>query len=216
MTIVARGFGLDVDGRALVRDATFDAPARGLVLLEGPSGSGKSTLLAAVAGLFPNGDVETRGSLAVFGRDASEGPHAPDAVALVPQDPRDALLAADVLGEVAFRLENLGVPEAEGLARARAALARLGLEGMERRESATLSGGEARRVAIAAALAARPRVVLLDEPFAGLDGAWRARVASDLVDLARATCVVVAEHRTAPFAPHADVRVRLGGPHGLP
>lgn len=216
MSVAARSFGLAVNGKDLVRNATFDAPARGLVLLEGPSGSGKSTLLAAIAGLFPNGNVETRGALDVLGRDAALGPHAPDAVAFVPQDPRDALLAADVLGEVAFRLENLGVPEEEGLARARDALARLGLASMECRESATLSGGEARRVAIASALAARPRVALFDEPFAGLDAAWRARVADDLAELAREACVVVAEHRTAPLAPRADVRVHLGGNDGAP
>lgn len=169
-----------------------------------------------MAGLFPAGEVDTKGSLAVLGRDAALGPHAPDAVALVPQDPRDALLAADVLGEVCFRLENVGVPEREGLARARAALSRLGLGDMGARDSATLSGGEARRVALAAALAARPRVVLLDEPFAGLDAAWRGRVAADLFVLAEEACVVVAEHRTAALAPRAHARVALGGADAAP
>jgi energy-coupling factor transport system ATP-binding protein len=180
-----------------------------LVVLAGRSGSGKTTLLRACCGLVPHyhgGSVE--GEVEVVGLDVRE--HGPaelgGAVGMVAQDPETQLVSTTVRGELELPLEMRGEPSA---ARARAveeAALALAIPHVLDRALDTLSGGELQRVALAAAMVARPRLVLLDEPTSQLDP-----VAGDeLISLLRrlneewGTAVVLAEHRLERCLTAAD------------
>lgn len=137
----------------------------------GSSGCGKSTLLRLLAGLEgPAAGAVDRGGLA------------PGETAVVFQAPTLAPWA-DALSNVALPLRLAGVARAAARARAAAALASVGLSGAERKRPAQLSGGMAMRCALARALVTRPRLMLLDEPFAALDDLVRRRLADDLLAL---------------------------------
>jgi NitT/TauT family transport system ATP-binding protein len=136
--------------------------------LVGPSGSGKSSLLRVVAGLH-----EARAGHVDVDAD-------PDDIGVVFQD--DALLPwRTAAANVALGLRIRGMPKQEALQVAGEWLARVGVAGLGRRFPAQLSGGQRKRVALAQVLALRPRLLLLDEPFAALDAIVRHRVTSDLL-----------------------------------
>jgi energy-coupling factor transport system ATP-binding protein len=173
--------------------------------LLGPSGSGKSTLLRALAGLVPHFHGGTfAGRVLVGGIDTREARPADLAgqVASVFQDPEDQIVMAKVANEVAFGLENVGVPPAEIWGRVEEALALTGVEHLAGRATAELSGGELQRVALASALALRPRLLLLDEPTSQLDpdAADAFFRVVDGLDCA----VVVSEQRPARPLAHVD------------
>ena len=168
------------------------------VLVLGPSGSGKSTLLRALAGLVPHfhGGAFS-GRVEVLGRDSARLTRPAELageVATLFQDPEDQVVMARVEHEVAFGLENLGVPPdeirdrvARGAGRDRRAPARAG------RPTYELSSGELQRVCLAAALALRPQLLLLDEPTSQLDP--EGADAAVRLALERGVAVVVSEHR---------------------
>jgi energy-coupling factor transport system ATP-binding protein len=184
------------------------------VVMAGRSGSGKTTLLRAACGLVPHfhgGRVE--GELEVVGLDAST--HGPaelaEVVGLVAQEPETQVVSTTVRAEIELPLELRGMPPA---ARARAveeiSLA-LAIDGLLDRTTDTLSGGELQRVALAAALATRPRLVLLDEPTSQLDP-----VAGDeLISLLRrlneewGVAVLLSEHRLERCLAAADRVIAL-------
>ncbi len=140
------------------------------VALVGPSGCGKSTALRLLAGL----EAPTRGTVR---RTAGRGE-----TSVVFQSPTLApWLTAQA--NVALPLELAGTPRKQARAEAAAALARVGLTGAERARPAQLSGGMAMRAALARALITRPRLLLLDEPFAALDEITRRALADDLLAL---------------------------------
>jgi energy-coupling factor transporter ATP-binding protein EcfA2 len=179
------------------------------VVVAGLSASGKSTLLRAAAGLVPHFHGGTfAGRVVVGGLDTRE--HGPADVSAVAgtlfQDPETQVVLGTVRNELAFPLENRGAsPAAVARGVEEVALA-LGIEALLDRATSDLSGGELQRVALGAALAGRPRLVLLDEPTSQLDP-----VAGDeLVWLLRrlneewGTAVVLAEHRLERCLAHAD------------
>jgi energy-coupling factor transporter ATP-binding protein EcfA2 len=140
--------------------------------LIGPTGAGRSTLCLTLNGIVPQFyGGRFFGHVQVAGLDTLETPISDLArhVALVLQDPETQLIANSVLDEVAFGLENTGTPRAQIMERAAWALAALRLDGMEQRHPSELSGGEKQRLALAAALAMRPQVLVLDEPTSQLD-----------------------------------------------
>lgn len=174
------GFGTPAGGSFSLRVAAGE-----LVLLEGPNGSGKTTLLRCIAGLAPH--AATRQPGVATGRFHAQGP-----VRLVLQDPRDTLVGLTVAGE--FRLRRQPVPGP--------------LSPLEDRDVATLSSGEARKVALAAATPAGPGILLLDEPAEGLDAAAK----EDLLALVRRALrdgAVLAVDHTGTLAPLASRRVAL-------
>ena len=149
------------------------------VLVAGPSGSGKSTLLRCLNGLVPHmtgGSIA--GQLLVGGRDpVADGPQVLSRLlGFVFQDPQAQFVLDRVEDEIAFGLENLGVPVPQMQRRVDEALATFHLEAYRRRPPHLLSGGEKQRVAIAAAMALRPRYLVLDEPTALLDPQGRGEV----------------------------------------
>jgi energy-coupling factor transport system ATP-binding protein len=175
------------------------------IALFGPSGSGKSTLLRALAGLVPHfhGGVFA-GSVVVAGLDTREVQPAQlvGRVATVFQDPEDQAVMNRVANEVAFGLENTGVVPDEIWPRVEDALASVGAAHLSERAISELSAGELQRVCLAAALALRPRLLLLDEPTSQLDPE-AAEAFFDLVE--RLPCaVVVSEQRPARPLARAD------------
>lgn len=170
------------------------------VLLTGASGAGKSTLLRAFSGLVPHfSGGRLAGSVHVDGQEPIlEGPQGvSQAVGFVFQNPEAQAVVDQVEAEIAFALENAAVPEAEMRVRVEEVLQLLELAPLRRRSLNTLSGGERQRVAIAAALAMRPRVLALDEPTSQLDPQSAADVLHALVRLNEelGLTIVLAEHR---------------------
>jgi energy-coupling factor transport system ATP-binding protein len=169
-----------------------------LVCLLGSSGSGKSTLLRALAGLVPHfhgGSFSGRVEVAHRDTRKARPSELAGAVAIAFQDPEDQVVFAGVEHEVAFGLENIGVPPGAIHERALVALDRLGASHLAGRRTSELSAGELQRVCVAAALALEPQLLLLDEPTSQLDPA----AAASLLDLVTALgcAVVVSEQRPA-------------------
>ena len=127
----------------------------------GPSGCGKSTLFNVIGGLIEDYD----GAVSVAG-ERVRGPHA--AIGMIFQE-ESTFPWRNVLDNVAFPLEIAGLPKPERYERARHFVRLVGLDGFERRHPAELSGGMRQRVSMARTLAAQPKILLMDEPFAALD-----------------------------------------------
>ncbi|MBS7539537.1 ABC transporter ATP-binding protein [Ancylobacter lacus] len=160
-------------GTQALAHLTLDVGAGEIVAIVGGSGCGKSTLLRLVAGL----DRPSGGRIELDG-EAITAPH--PGVGIVFQEPR--LLAwLTVAQNIGFGIAHL--PRAEREARIATALERIGLAGHGGRWPRELSGGQAQRVALARALVARPRVLLLDEPFSALDAFTRADLQEHLMAL---------------------------------
>lgn len=152
---------------------TFEVHAGEYVGVVGPNGGGKSTLARLLNGLL----VADAGLLRVAGRDPATEPfEVRRRVGMLFQNPENGLVAPFVEDDVAFGLENLGVPREEMRERVAEAIRDVGLSGYERREPHTLSGGEKQRVALAGLLAGRPEILVLDEPTSMLDVAGRREV----------------------------------------
>jgi ABC-type sulfate/molybdate transport systems ATPase subunit len=184
VSIHAESLDLARGGRTIVRGIDLTV-ARGEVLaVLGPNGAGKSTLLAGLAGLLEP----------AAGRVRREG-----RVATALQTP--ALARRSALANVELALRWWSAPQQQRRARALAALHAFGVGKLADRAARTLSGGEARRVHLARVLAVDPDVLLLDEPFAGLDPAARADLLYDARDLLRspqrATIVVLHDRAEA-------------------
>jgi thiamine transport system ATP-binding protein len=153
-----------------------------IVVIHGASGSGKSTLLRVIAGLLP----AERGTITVDGVDLAPLPTHRRGIGMVFQD--DQLFPhLDVGGNVGFGLRMRGDRRGDRDATIDRLLIMVGLAGFAARDVASLSGGEAKRVALARSLAPAPRVLLLDEPLTGLDPELRDRLALDLADVLRST-----------------------------
>jgi NitT/TauT family transport system ATP-binding protein len=165
VTDVSLAYGAEL----VLENVSLEIAAGEFVSLVGPSGSGKTSILRAITGLqTPRAGTV---SLAV---DRKE-------VGFLFQD--DALLPWRTAREnVALGLRIRDIPRDDALAEADGWLSRLGLAGLEERYPRELSGGQRKRVAIAQVLALKPRLLLMDEPFASLDAIVRARITQELVD----------------------------------
>ncbi len=156
---------------AALHDVSLDIEAGSLVALLGPSGSGKTTLLRVISGL----EQPDTGTIAIDGANHAAQSARQRNIGLVFQ--HYALFRhLDVFENVAFALRVRKRPKAEVEARVRELLQLVQLEGLGRRRVSELSGGQRQRIALARALAAQPRVLLLDEPFGALDAQVRAEL----------------------------------------
>lgn len=143
-----------------------------LLLLAGASGSGKTTLIRCLNGLIPRSyKGELSGKITIHGQEIASLSLAriSQLVGTVLQDPERQILGYRVRNEVAFGLENLGLPRPVIHQRIDEALEALGISHLCERETFSLSGGEKQKVALAGVLAMQPRLLLLDEPLASLD-----------------------------------------------
>lgn len=202
--------------RPALENVDLHVPQGQVCALVGANGAGKSTLCFALSGFVPHffgglyhGAVEVAGQPVEH---VTTGELA-GVVGLVFQNPFNQISGArfTVREEVAFGLENLGVPRAEMPDRIEAALARCGLTGLEERSPFALSGGQQQRLALATALAMQPRLLVLDEPTSQLDPAGTREVFAALRAMAGqgGATVVLAEHKLAWVAEFADRVVAL-------
>ncbi len=199
--VVLRGFGWRHAGRRkwAVRGVDLHVRSGERVLLLGPSGAGKSTLLAALAGLLPADSGESEGTVTVGG-----------SAGILFQDPQTQLVMARSGDDVAFGLENAGVPAKDIWPRVSDALDRVGFPYPITRSTHALSGGEQQRLALAGVLALRPGLVLLDEPTANLDPAGAELVREAITRaLSPETTLIVVEHRVEEALPLVDRAVVL-------
>jgi energy-coupling factor transport system ATP-binding protein len=191
-------------------------PAGSFTLMVGSSGSGKSTLLRCIAGLTPFFRGGTLGgSLLVAGHDPLRlGPGAMSQyVGSVFQDPERQAVLDRVEDEIAFPLEQAGMARHAMRLRVEEVLHLLDLTALRQRKLETLSGGERQRVLIAAALALRPTILVLDEPTSQLDPQSADDVLQALVRLNHdlGLTIVLAEHRLERVLPFADQVLYLPG-----
>jgi energy-coupling factor transporter ATPase len=183
------------------------------VILTGPSGCGKTTLCRCFNGLIPHFyQGELKGELHVAGLNVADQPIHELAlhVGLVFQNPDNQLFALSVEKDVAFGLENLGVPREEMRKQVDWALETTGIYPLRERAPHELSGGQKQRVAIASIIAMRPEVMVLDEPTSFLDplGAKKIFEVIDELNKSLGVTVILVEHRldlAARYANHVIV-----------
>jgi thiamine transport system ATP-binding protein len=170
--------GVRFDTIEILRQATLRVERAEVVALLGPSGSGKSTLLRVIAGILR----PDSGRVWIGTDDITSLPAHQRGVGMVFQD-NQLFPHMSTIDNVAYGLRVAGVGKVERHERGAAWLDRVGLAGFERRNVTELSGGEAKRVALARTLAAEPSVVLLDEPLTGLDRELHDHLATQLAQL---------------------------------
>ena len=182
----------------------------------GPTGAGKTTFCLALNGIVPHfygGDFY--GSVTVAGLDTVKHPtyQLAQHVGMVFQDPEIQLTAPTVAGEVAFALENIKTPAGEIKRRISEALRAVRLEGIEDRHPHQLSGGQKQRLAIAAALALRPEVMVFDEPTSQLDPVGANEVFAIVRELNRTQgiTIILVSHASEEVAEYADRVMLLAG-----
>jgi cobalt/nickel transport system ATP-binding protein len=182
------------------------------VVILGPNGCGKSTLLYHILGLLS----PQEGRVSVFGVDpAKQFSKIRERVGVLLQNADEQIIAPTVYDDVSFSPRNYGYTDGEVEAKVTQALAKVGIEHLRHKVCHYLSGGEKRKVALAGALVLEPELLVLDEPFEGLDPASR----NELVDLlnvlneAHGVTLVVATHDVQLVAPMADkvYLLRRGG-----
>lgn len=184
---------------AAIHNISFSVAAGEILLIAGASGCGKTTLVRCINGLIPRSyKGEMSGRILIYGEDTSKWSLAriSQKVGTVLQDPERQILGTKVRNEVAFGLENLGLPREEILPRIEDALAYLKISHLRDRDTFNLSGGEKQKVALAGVLAMRPSILLLDEPLASLDPASALetlRIVRRLAD--EGMTVLMVEHR---------------------
>lgn len=202
----------------VLRDVSLDIPDGAFVGVTGAAGSGKSTLTYALNGIIPHcypGDFY--GSVQVMGHDTVETSltDLSRLVGSVCQDIDSQIVSSVVEDEMLYGLENFGVPTDEIESRMDEALDAMGISDLKFCNIASLSGGQKQKVAVAAILALRPRVLVLDEPTAELDPASSHAVFSLLRDYAseRGITVIVIEQKIALMSEFADrlIIVKEGG-----
>ncbi len=174
------------DGAKALKNISFKVTKGEIIAVLGANGAGKTTLCHHLTGIIPNiYQGTTEGSAIVAGMNVYEHPvyELAQKISFVTQDPEGQLINPDVLMEVAFGPENLGVPREEILRRAKWALDAVGLTGLESRSPSELSGGQKQRLVLAAGLSMEPELLVLDEPTSQLDPIGTGEVLDALVQL---------------------------------
>jgi energy-coupling factor transport system ATP-binding protein len=202
--------------RPTLHRVNLDIPEGELCVVVGETGTGKSTLLRAINGLVPHFSGGTlAGTVTVDGRSTKDNRprDLADVVGFVGQNPLASFVTETVEDELAYTMENLGVPSDAMRRRVEDAIDLLGLQDLRDRSLRALSGGQQQRVAIGAVLTASPRLLVLDEPTSALDPAAAEEVLSALARLVHdlGLTVVMAEHRLERVVPFADRIILVPG-----
>jgi energy-coupling factor transport system ATP-binding protein len=200
--------GAENNDDAALRDVSLIIGAGEFVGVIGPSGAGKSTLASVMSGAIPHHyHGALYGATLVDGHDTCDVTltDISQVVGSVLQDIDTQMVASVVEDEMLFGLENFGVPHDQIEARVAQTLETVGISNLRDREIATLSGGQKQKVAIAAILAMRPRVLVLDEPTAALDPASSTLVFETLRKVREeGVTVVVIEQKVALLSEYCD------------
>lgn len=180
-----------------------------IVMITGPSNAGKTTLARLMNGLIPHyfrGKFE--GSVKIYGVDTRETTigYLSQKVGLLFQDPSSQLVCPTVIDEVAFGPENLGIPPEEIKERVFSAIKAVRLKGYEERNPHMLSGGQQQACALAAIMAMKPEIYVLDEPTSNLDPLGSSQVLNLLIDLAKKEnkTMIIIEHKMEELFPLID------------
>jgi energy-coupling factor transport system ATP-binding protein len=189
-------------------EVSFELRKGDYVGVVGPNGGGKSTLVRLLNGLLRPDE----GRIRISGHDPATEPfEVRKCLGVLFQNPENGLVAPFVEDDVAFGLENLGVPRGEMRERVSLAIRAVGLTGYERREPHTLSGGEKQRVALAGLLAVEPEILVLDEPTSMLDAAGRREVLERLEALRAEKTILHVTHHLEELLDADRILVLNGG-----
>ena len=182
---------LDYEGRTILNNASLNVARGEIVSLVGPSGSGKTTLLRVIAGL----EQPSQGNVVIDGKLMTGVPTHKRDVGLVFQD-NQLFPHLCVFDNIAYSLRIKRVSQTLQIEKVNEMLRLIGMEDLARRDVGNLSGGEAKRIAVARALVADPFILLLDEPLTGLDAELHDRLLDDMGALlrTRGTTVVHVTH----------------------
>lgn len=207
MSLAVKDLSIAFDGHRVLDHLDLDVRSRTITAVLGPSGSGKSTLLRIIAGLV----TPDHGRILIDDDDVTRVPTHRRGVGLVFQD-EQLFPHLDVARNIGFGLDMTGVDSVTVRNRVEELLELVGLSGFATRRVTDVSGGEAKRVALARALAPRPRVLLLDEPLTGLDAELHDRLALELrrVLTAEGTTAILVTHDAREAEVIADVVTKLG------
>jgi thiamine transport system ATP-binding protein len=208
------GITLNYEGRTILDSASLSVARGEIVSLVGPSGSGKTTLLRVIAGL----EQPSQGTVVIDNKLMTGIPTHKRDVGLVFQD-NQLFPHLCVFDNIAYSLRIKRVSKALQIEKVNEMLSLIGMEDLAHRDVGQLSGGEAKRIAVARALVADPFILLLDEPLTGLDAELRDRLLEDMGALlrARGTTVVHVTHDHNEAARLSDrvVDVRTLGKSGV-
>jgi energy-coupling factor transport system ATP-binding protein len=204
-----RDISFDYDERPVLADVALSVEEGELVLVTGPTGSGKSTLLGVVTGLVPRFSGGTlRGDVLLDGVSVLDSPprERAHAIGYVGQDPLAGFVTDTVEEELAYGMEQLGLPPETMRRRVEETLDLLGIAELRDRDLRTLSGGQQQRVAIGSVLTMHPRLLVLDEPTSALDPTAAEDVLATITRLVHdlGVSVLLAEHRLERVVPFAD------------
>lgn len=213
VTINQFSYRYEQESQTVLRDISVSIPAGSCCALLGPTGAGKTTLLYAIAGVLGHHHSPgvSSGSITIGKQSYTPLPKTilfPQ-VGLTLQDPSLQIsgVRESVFTEIAFTLENLGVPEADQTSRIQSLLEQLGIAHLAERKPTTLSGGEVQRVALATIIVARPDVLLLDEPTTALDYNAQSRLQNIIKSIQRNTTIVFSDTRIDFALDVADIFV---------
>lgn len=208
-TLAAESIVVRFGAKVVLDRVSLEVESGEVIALVGPSGSGKSTLLRVIAGLLH----PDAGAVLIDGRDVTATPTHQRDVGMVFQD-EQLFPHLDVAANVGFGPRMRRWPRDRARARVGEMLELVGLGGFEHRTATSLSGGEAKRVALARSLATEPRVLLLDEPLTGLDRDLHDSLADELARILRAsgTTAVLVTHDRQEAARIADRVAPISGP----
>ena len=214
--LVGVGYRYPRAATAALSDVSFEVSEGEFSLVAGPSAGGKSTLLRLFNGLVPQfHGGRLAGRVEVAGFEPARTPARQMALiaGMVFQEPEAQAVAETVEGEVAFGMEQQGLPQPEMVRRMDRVLGMLGVEQLRHRRLITLSGGERQRVAIASVLALEPRLLLLDEPTSQIDPKGAEALIAALVGLHRRgdVALLLAEHRLDRLLPAVDRVIGVSG-----
>jgi thiamine transport system ATP-binding protein len=205
---------LNYEGRTILNNASLSVARGEIVSLVGPSGSGKTTLLRVIAGL----EQPSQGTVVIDNKLMTGIPTHKRDVGLVFQD-NQLFPHLCVFDNIAYSLRVKRVSKALQIEKVNEMLSLIGLEDLARRDVGQLSGGEAKRIAVARALVADPFILLLDEPLTGLDAELRDRLLEDMGALLRARRTTVVhvthDHNEATRLSDRVVDVRTLGQSGV-
>jgi ABC-type nitrate/sulfonate/bicarbonate transport system ATPase subunit len=207
MTLEIRNLSVGYRNHLVIEDLSLSVPAGQILGLLGPSGCGKSTLLRAIAGLIPI----RSGEITLAGTSLTSLPTHQRRVGMIFQD-NQLFPHRDVAANIEFGLMMAKMPSAQRHTRREELLRLVGLAGLDYRRVDELSGGEAKRVALARALAPAPDLLLLDEPLTGLDSDLHDRLVIEVPKILRSlgTTAIWVTHNRAEASAVADAIWEMG------